>query len=93
MNNMDKTNISNSGSEGPLTGKVTIGIAGMSCDNCAKRVERTLRALAGVKEVTVDRAGAVAQVTFDSSLVTIPAMRDALLKSGYEPVNPTDSSR
>lgn len=81
---MEKSTIPNS--QSPVPEKVNIGIAGMTCDHCAKRVERALRSLEGVKEVAVDRARAVAQVAFDSSVVSIPAMHDALLKSGYKPM-------
>ncbi len=83
---MDKTNIANLPREARVTDQVTIGIAGMTCDNCVRRVERALRGLPGVKEVTVDRVGALAKVVYDGSVVDVPAMHDALLKSGYQPV-------
>ena len=56
----------------------------MTCDNCVRTVERALRNVQGVKEVTVDREAAIAKVTFDNSVVDVPAMHDALLKSGYK---------
>ncbi len=62
-----------------------IGITGMTCDNCVRRVERALRAVPGVKQVKVDRAAARATVTFDTARTNIPALHDALLKSGYQP--------
>jgi copper chaperone CopZ len=83
---MDKTNIANLPDEARLAETTHIGIAGMTCDNCVRTVERALRALPGVTDVSVDRAGAVARVTFDRSIVDVPAMHDALLKSGYKPV-------
>ncbi len=83
---MDKTNIANLPRETRVTEKVTIGIAGMTCDNCVRKVEHALRGLQGVKEVKVDRAAALAEVTYDDSVVDVPAMHDALLKSGYKPV-------
>ncbi len=83
---MDKTNIANLTRETRVTDTTTIGIAGMTCDNCVRKVERALRALPGIKEVTVDRAAALAKVAYDSSAVDVPAMHDALLKSGYRPV-------
>ncbi len=83
---MDKTNIANLPREARITDQVIIGIAGMTCDNCVRRVERALRGLPGVKEVNVDRAAAQAKVVYDSSAVDVPAMHDALLKSGYTPV-------
>ena len=86
---MDKTNIANLPPEDRLTETATIGIAGMTCDNCVKRVDRALRGLPGIKEVKVDRAGAFVKITFDRSRVDVPAMHDALLKSGYKPVAAT----
>ncbi len=86
---MDKTNIANSPREERLWETVTIGIDGMTCDNCVRKVERVIRSLPGIKELTVDRVGAFARVTFDRSLVDVPAMHDALLKSGYTPVPAT----
>ncbi len=82
---MDKTNIANISQEARTTQTITIGIAGMTCDNCVRKVENTLRGLRGVKEVSVSRAGATARVTYDDSLVDVPRMHDALLKSGYHP--------
>ena len=63
-----------------------IGIAGMTCDNCVRRVEKALRAQAGVKQVNVDRAAARATVTFDTTVTNIPELHDCLLKSGYQPL-------
>ena len=83
---MDKTNSANLPQEQRVSDTATIGIEGMTCDNCVRRVERALRGLPGVKEVSVDRAGARARVTFDRSAVDVPTMHDALLKSGYKPV-------
>ncbi|HYG34093.1 MAG TPA: heavy-metal-associated domain-containing protein [Clostridia bacterium] len=83
---MDKTNIANLPREARVTETTNIGIAGMTCDNCVRKVESVLRGLPGVKEVKVDRAKALASVTFDDTAVDVPTMHDALLKSGYKPV-------
>jgi copper chaperone CopZ len=63
-----------------------IGIEGMTCDNCVRRVEKALRGVNGVREVHVDRAAALATVTFDTTKTHMPDLHDALLKSGYRPV-------
>ncbi len=62
-----------------------IGIEGMTCDHCVRRVEKALRSNPGVKEVSVDRATARATVTFDATQTDIPALHDALRRSGYPP--------
>ncbi len=63
-----------------------IGIAGMTCDNCVRKIEKALRAQPGVKDVKVDRAAARATVTFDTTVTNIPQLHDCLLKTGYQPV-------
>ena len=62
-----------------------IGIEGMTCDHCVRRVEKALRGVDGVTEVRVDLRGALATVTFDTTKTHMPALHDALLKSGYRP--------
>ena len=62
-----------------------IGISGMTCDNCVRRVETALRNVNGVKEVRVDLPAALATVTFDAAKTHIPELHDAILKSGYRP--------
>ena len=62
-----------------------IGIRGMTCDNCVRKVENALRGSPGVREVKVDRVAGRATVTFDPTQTDIPALHDALLKSGYQP--------
>ncbi len=67
-----------------------IGISGMTCDNCVRKVEKALRSTKGVKDVRVDRQAALATVTFDTTQTDIPALHDALLKSGYHPTPTAD---
>jgi copper chaperone CopZ len=62
-----------------------IGISGMTCDNCVRKVESALKGVAGVEDVRVDRQSATATVTFNTIRTDIPALHDALLKSGYTP--------
>jgi copper chaperone len=62
-----------------------IGIAGMTCDHCVRKVESALRRVNGVQEVRVNRQAALATVSFDSTKTNIPALHDVLLQSGYTP--------
>ncbi len=62
-----------------------IGISGMTCDKCVSRVEKALRGVNGVSEVRVNRQAARATVTFDTARTNVPALHDAVLKSGYKP--------
>ena len=72
----------------PLTGEIwetrSFGVEGMTCDNCARAVTRTLKKVNGLKDVLVDRAAASATVTFDTTKTDLPALQEALLKSGYK---------
>lgn len=67
------------------TETLSIGIQGMTCDHCARRVEKALRAEPGVREVRVDRSAAQATVTFDKTVIDAARLREALRKSGYPP--------
>jgi len=62
-----------------------IAIAGMTCDKCVQRVDRALRGVDGVTEVSVDRQAALATVTYDSTKTNMPALHDAILRCGYHP--------
>lgn len=62
-----------------------IGIDGMTCDNCVRRVEKALRGVNGVTQVHVDRPAALATVTYDTTKTHMPDLHDALIKSGYKP--------
>jgi len=58
-------------------------IAGMGCDNCARKLDRALRAKDGVKEVRVDSIAGRATVTFDRTRTNIPELQEVVVKSGY----------
>jgi copper chaperone CopZ len=60
-----------------------IVIAGMGCDNCVRKLERALRAKAGVKEARVDGVAGRATVTFDRMRTNIPELHEVIAKSGY----------
>ena len=58
-------------------------IAGMGCDNCARKLDRAFRATDGVKEVRVDSIAGRATVTFDPARTNIPQLQEVVVKSGY----------
>jgi copper chaperone CopZ len=82
---MDKTNIENLPHELLVTETVNFGLAGMTGEDPLKKVESALRNLPGIKEVSIDRTGPFARVTFDSSVIDVPTIHDAILGSGYKP--------
>src|SRR4051794_33290359 len=61
----------------------------MTCANCAGRVERALRGVAGVHEASVNLAVQRASVRFDPDAVDADALADAVEAAGYRvPVRP-----
>ena len=60
-----------------------IKVAGIGCDNCARKVESALRAINGVKEALVDRIVGRATVTFDPTRTNVSALSEVIVKSGY----------
>jgi copper chaperone CopZ len=77
---MDK--VENTPSVGALETR-NLTIAGMGCDNCARKLDRALRAKDGVKEVRVDSIAGRATVTFDPARTNIPELQEVVVKSGY----------
>lgn len=80
---MEKYNVDTLNPEDVIWETKAIAIEGMTCDNCVKHVTRALRGVNGVKEVQVDRENARATVTYDTTKTDMPALDDALKKSGY----------
>ena len=80
---MDKDNVATVNSEDVIWETKAIAIEGMTCDNCVKHVTRALRGVNGVKAVEVDRENARATVTYDTTKTDMPALFEALKKSGY----------
>ena len=60
----------------------SIEIEGMACGHCSARVDRALRAVAGVKDVRVDLATRTATVDAEDS-VAEAALAKAVTDSGY----------
>ena len=58
-------------------------VAGMGCDNCARKLERAFRAREGVKDVRVDSIAGRVTVTFDRTRVNVPELQELVVKSGY----------
>ena len=75
-------NAQNAQSEGPWETRDLV-IAGMGCDNCVRKLEKTLRAKDGVKAVRVDGIAGRATVTFDRTRTNIPELQQVVAKSGY----------
>jgi len=59
-------------------------IVGMTCEACAKRVERALQKTDGVLEVSVNFATEKALITYDTQIVEISALKQVVVSTGYK---------
>jgi P-type Cu+ transporter len=71
----------------PLAGRetetLTLGITGMTCASCVRRVEKALARVAGVKSASVNLATEKASVSFDPAQVSLDQLRSAVGNAGY----------
>ena len=65
--------------------KKVVSIEGMSCGHCTGAVEKALRAVSGVKDVSVDLASKQASVEAESD-VTDEQLKNAVTDAGYQVV-------
>lgn len=68
---------------GVVRAEAVIRIGGMVCAVCVQTIEAALRDLPGVSAATVNLASEKAYVTYNPSLTSIAAMREAIEEAGY----------
>lgn len=66
--------------------EIDVGIGGMTCASCVARVERAIRKVPGVAEVSVNLATERARIAFDGTAPDTGGVLEAIAKAGYEPV-------
>ncbi|EMK21987.1 heavy metal translocating P-type ATPase [Leptospira kirschneri] len=69
----------------PPLNKMTLDVIGMTCANCALRIEKGLKKLPGVKDVRVNFAMETAEVNFESS-ISEENLLDKIDSLGYRAV-------
>jgi P-type Cu+ transporter len=62
----------------------TLDIGGMTCANCALRIEKSLGRIVGVKSASVNFAMETASVEYDESVCEIPQLIGKVKQLGYE---------
>ncbi len=67
-----------------LNERVIIKIGGMTCAVCVKTIENALMALDGVSEVNVNLGAELAYVTYNSQVVSVQDMKEAITSAGYQ---------
>lgn len=73
--------------EEPSIREVIIPIAGMTCAACTKAVERAIKRLPGVDEVSVNLATEKARVVYNPAKVRMSEIKHAIVKAGYRPLD------
>ncbi len=61
-----------------------LGVSGMTCASCVRRIEKAIAAVPGVAEVSVNLATETARIGFAEPLPDIAAVVAAVDKAGYE---------
>ncbi|MFN3727444.1 MAG: heavy metal translocating P-type ATPase [Allosphingosinicella sp.] len=64
---------------------LVIPVEGMTCASCVGRVERAVRQVPGVADVSVNLATERAEVSFENDRGEAAAVADAIFKAGYMP--------
>lgn len=67
--------------------KIDIKIEGMTCQSCAKAVERSVKKLDGIENANVNIATDKATITYDGSKVKLSQIKGAIEKAGYKVVD------
>ena len=63
--------------------EASLRLSGLHCAGCAGSVERALRGVGGVRDVSVNAASQRAQVSWDLACVEISALLEAVRRAGY----------
>lgn len=63
--------------------KKHLAVEGMNCGHCTSAVEKALRAVPGVRDVSVELASKTATVEIDAS-VSDEALQKAVTDAGYQ---------
>lgn len=64
-----------------------IKIEGMMCGHCQMTVEKAIRNVKGVQDVSVNLGSKQAEVSYDPAITDSAAIRSAVIKAGYKVVD------
>ncbi|MBC8632762.1 copper-translocating P-type ATPase [[Eubacterium] tenue] len=67
--------------------KLDIKIEGMTCQSCAKAVERSIKKLDGIEDVNINIATDRATINYNPSIVKISQIKGAVEKAGYKVID------
>jgi copper chaperone CopZ len=63
---------------------LSLNVRGMSCDQCARSIEKKLASTPGVTKASVDLDAARATVEYDTEIVKPDTLANAVRDLGYE---------
>ncbi|MCD1655187.1 cadmium-translocating P-type ATPase [Treponema zuelzerae] len=66
--------------------QVVIPVGGMTCASCSAAIERALKKVSGVKNVSVNLATERASITYDPDAVRLSEIKQAITNAGYRPL-------
>lgn len=69
-----------------------LSIRGMTCAACAQRIEKTVRKLSGIGQVSVNLASEKLFVEYDPDTLQLTAIKAAVTRIGYEVIEKTDTA-
>ena len=62
---------------------VEVKLSTMQCAMCSNTIEKALKKVDGVESVEVNLEAKTAKVTFDAKVTSVPALEQAVVKTGY----------
>lgn len=71
--------------------EIQLSVTGMTCANCAANIERGLRKLGGIKDVSVNFASETASVSFEETAASLDDICAQIKKSGFGVIVPDHS--
>jgi Cu+-exporting ATPase len=77
----------------PSEERIELGVLGMTCAACVRRIEKAVGAVPGVAKAEVDLVRHVATVTFSPAATSVDAISAAIEGAGYEVVRDDTSAR
>ncbi|MEZ0536662.1 heavy metal translocating P-type ATPase [Caldicellulosiruptoraceae bacterium PP1] len=66
--------------------EIIIPISGMTCASCVTAIEKAIKKLPGIEEVSVNLTTEKAKVKYDSTSVRLSEIKSAITKAGYTPL-------
>lgn len=62
----------------------TINVEGMSCGHCVETITKAVKAVQGVKEVSVNLEGKQVSVDYDEREDALKEITDAIVEAGFQ---------